>query len=150
VEHDAINQPEDVNLYKVTLGFGDSLSAHVDALSNMSSLNSYIRLFDASGNEVSNLGFTGSDQTLPSYTSASPGNTDYSVGVSDSVNSGYNPIDGSNESGASSGPYTLTVDVTPLADVGDTISTANGVSLTPGSPVQVPGGINAGGDSDLY
>src|SRR5262245_43833716 len=151
VENDAINQPEDVNLYKVTLTFGQTLNAHVDALSQGSTLNGYLRLFDDAGNELSNSGFNfGSDPVLPSYTSLSAGSAIYYVGVSDLFNSSYNPVDGSNESGSSSGTYSLSLDVSPLADVGDTTSSAQALSLTPGTPQQLPGIIDAGGDSDLY
>jgi hypothetical protein len=150
VSNDAIGQPEDVNLYKVTLTFGQTLNAHVDALSQGSTLNSYLRLFDASGNELSNSGFNfGVDPVLPAYTSLSASAV-YYVGVSDLFNSLYNPVDGSNESGSSSGTYSLSLDVTPLADAGDTTSSAQGLSLTPSSPQQVPGIIDVGADSDLY
>jgi hypothetical protein len=150
-EHDEINEPNDVNLYKVTLAFGETLNAHVDALSQGSALNGYLRLFDASGNELSNSGFNPfSDPVLPAYTSEA-GSAVYYVGVSDSSNSSYNPVDGSFETGgATKGMYSLSLDVTPLADVGDTTGSAQALSLTPSSPQQLPGIIDAGGDSDLY
>jgi hypothetical protein len=149
-ETGTINQPADVDLYRVTLAFGQTLNAHVDALTQGSMLNSYLRLFDSLGNELSNSGFNpGSDPVLPAYTSTA-GSATYYVGVSDVFNSAYNPVDGSNESGSSSGTYSLSLDVTPLADVGDTTGSAQALSLTPSSPQQLPGIIDAGGDSDLY
>src|SRR5436853_6620759 len=41
----------DVDLYKVDLAFGDTLTANIDADVNGSSLDSLLRLFDSTGNE---------------------------------------------------------------------------------------------------
>src|SRR3954447_11604112 len=47
-----IDPAGDVDLYKVKLGFGDSLTAQIAAASIGSPLNSYLRVFNSAGAEL--------------------------------------------------------------------------------------------------
>jgi len=96
----------DVDLYKVVLGAGQTLVVDIDArtLPVRSRLDSFVRLFNASGSEL-----TRNDDaqgSLDSYlTFVAPAAGTYYVGVSGFRNFAYNPATGRNVAAGSTGAY---------------------------------------------
>jgi len=114
----------DVDLYAVTLAAGTVLTADIDAssLATPSSLDSYLRVFAASGSQLAaNDDAGGSFDSLVSYTVPTAGT--YYIGVSSYGNSTYAAATaGSGTAGSTTGGYTLTVSAAlpaPTADVID-------------------------------
>ena len=70
----------------------------------LSSLSSYLRVFDASGNELADSGGTGPDASL-SY--QAPADGTYYLGVSGAPNSTYNPLVPGSGVAGSTGAYQL-------------------------------------------
>lgn len=107
----AIDVGTDVDMFRVTVTSGQTVRFDVDALSQ--TFDSYIRLFDANGNELARNddGPTpGEGASLESYlefTFASGGS--YFLGVSGYGNSNYSAVSGSGDLNGSSGEYTLEV-----------------------------------------
>ena len=98
--------PRDVDIYAVTLAAGQTLVIDVDArsLSGGSTLDSFVRLFDATRRQVAaNDDSGGSLDSYLAFTAQAAGT--YYVGVSGYGNSAYNPaVAGSGRSG-STGVY---------------------------------------------
>jgi subtilisin family serine protease len=116
----------DVDLFAVQVAAGASLTVDINArsLASPSTLDSFVRLFDASGRQLaSNDDGSGSFDSLLSFTPSTTGT--YYVGVSSYGNSSYNPLAaGSATAGSTTGTYavvfTVAAPVTPLtADVVD-------------------------------
>ncbi|MFM8577268.1 MAG: DVUA0089 family protein [Planctomycetaceae bacterium] len=96
----------DVDLYRVVLRAGQSLVIDIDArtLPSRSRLDSFVRLFNASGTEVArNDDAQGSLDSYLVFTAPTAGS--YFVGVSGFRNSAYNPITGLNTARGSIGAY---------------------------------------------
>jgi Ca2+-binding RTX toxin-like protein len=147
-DNEDVPDGEDVDLYKVQLNAGDGLS--VDTIAQTYGLNSVLRVFDASGNQVAF-----SDDTFPNDTFSTDSQIDftattagtYYIGVSSSDNTEYDPeIEGSGSNSSTSntiGSYQLNVEVAPLkytGTSGDDVFVGSNASNT----------INGlGGDDDL-
>ncbi len=120
---------KDVDFFAVDLVAGDTLE--VDAQTPTGSLDSYLRLFNASGEELveTDDGGTGTDAMFE-FQAASTGT--YYIGVSSRYNSNYNPLlAGTSSWGTTSGDYTLAVSRSTTSDtVGDTMASATPVSLS--------------------
>ncbi len=103
----------DVDLYAISLVAGSDVRIDIDArnLDAPSSLDSYLRLFDANGRELArNDDSGGSADSLLTFTIQATGT--YYVGVSAYGNARYNPtIAGSGRAARTTGDYLLTVDV---------------------------------------
>jgi subtilisin family serine protease len=116
---------KDVDMYAVTAAAGQRLAFDVDRPAG-SSLDSYLRVFDADGRQLAvNDNGTAPGETLSpaSYAEVTfPSAGTYFVGVSASPNKAYNPVNGQTDLSGRGGAYTLTVgDVTPMT----TASTAS-------------------------
>lgn len=106
----------DVDIYRLELARGGQITADIFAKrrASPSTLDSYLRLFNASGTEIAaNDQFFGSDSYLSYFVST--GGT-YYVAVSGFGNSGYDPNTPSSGSTQSTGVYDLTLSVTLIAD----------------------------------
>src|SRR4029079_290307 len=154
-QSDSIDPVGDRDLYKVTLAFGDTLTADIDAESIASSLDSYLRLFNATGTEIvhNDDDPSGGVESFFKYTALAAGT--YYIGVSGfGTNPNYDPTvaDSGAAGSISTGNYTLTLLRAPLADAGDTFSTASNVQLAINdpTPTAIPVQINSAGDVDLY
>ena len=103
---------DDVDLYRVDLNGGDQLFADIEAEFLGSTLDSVLRIFDSSGNEVAN-----NDDDLGSIDSfiefTAPFNDTYYVGVSSFDNFFYDPFVEGSGFGLSTGFYELFIDVEP-------------------------------------
>lgn len=110
---------KDVDLFAVTLAAGARLTIDIDArsLATPSGLDSYLRLFNAAGQQLAaNDDTSGSLDSLLVFTAPTAGT--YYVGVSSYGNSTYAPATaGSGVTGRTTGEYvvTFTVDAPPLA-----------------------------------
>lgn len=165
---DGLYTDSDVDLFEVSLTAGQTLQADVDAYylddgSYLSDLDSYLRLFDATGTELaSNYSDASSDDyedynyydAYLSFVASVTGT--YYVAVSGEYNTYYDPtMAGSGDSG-SIGAYQLTL----LADnvdpdvPGDQLGSAQTVNLTPGVPQtlgeEVGNGQYGNRDVDLF
>ena len=123
-----IDPDTDVDMYRVNVSAGQRLGFDIDTSSN-GNLDSYLRLFDSSGTELtSNDDATGPSpepNDLDSYivhTFASAGA--YYIGVSSFGNEGYDPVTGDGDSsGGGTGSWTLYVtEAGPYVDSNDQIS----------------------------
>lgn len=106
----------DVDLFKVQMDRGGLITAKVDAkgLPVPSTLDSYLRLFNAAGVELaSNDQFNGADSFLDYFVTT--GGT-YYLGVSGFPNSKYNPKLGGSGATQSKGTYNLSISIARVDD----------------------------------
>jgi hypothetical protein len=139
----------DVNLYRFQAALGSTLAAGTATPPGGTPVSAYLRLFDASGNELANSG----SGTGLGYTFAAGGT--YYLGVSGAPNTAYNPNAAGSGVSGSTGDYRLDVSLASPADVGDTLATALATGLGPNSGsyknTAALGGSAAGAaDVDLY
>jgi hypothetical protein len=148
-------QPNEVDLYEVSLQAGDRLQAGVSAASAGSGLQSVLRIFDAAGRPVALDDQEGGDPSL-SFQAATAGT--YFVGVSSAGNDNYDPeVADSGQGGLSTGLYTLELrsntdapvqaDVTASSFRLDNPTAAWGDTLTGTFRVENRGGAAASGFS---
>jgi len=114
----------DVDIYAVSVAAGSVLTVDIDAasLATPSTLDSYVRIFNASGSQLAfNDDSGGTEDSLVAYTAPTSGT--YYVGVSSYHNSSYRPATaGTGQAGSSTGGYTAKITVAvpaPTADVID-------------------------------
>lgn len=106
----AIDTPTDVDMFAVIVVAGQRLRFDIDG---SAPLDSYLRLFDSSGNEVASnndradLGEPLNGDSFLEHTFATGGT--YVVGVSGFGNSTYNPLSGTGDTAGSTGSFRLTV-----------------------------------------
>ncbi len=144
----------DVDIFSVVLAAGDRLDAAVLARVNRSTLDSYLRVFDAAGTEVAFNDDAGSttDSRL-SFTAMVDGI--HYVGVSGFGNSRYAPIDGSGTRNSNfSGAYQLDLRrVTPPLEPNDRLADATPVVLQSGAATfsgAIGDGVHGTRDVDLF
>lgn len=129
---DGLYETRDVDLFRVYVNGPALISAEVMArsLPTPSSLDPYMRLFDASGVELrNNDNFNGLDPKIQYFVPAA-GN--YYIGVSAYPNVSYNPILApSGTLSGTSGLYNLTIDVS--------VASSESVSVVNDTPVAIPG-----------
>lgn len=120
----------DVDLYKFDLNSGDVFS-----FSASGSLDTRVRLFDASGNQLSARTFAAAGTTTTiSYNV--PSNGTYYVGVSGSANTNYNPGLAGSGSGNTTGTYALT-----LERLGASSTRLSGITATAASGTAANGAL---------
>ena len=107
----------DVDLYQVQLQAGDQIFIDIDTINQGGGIDSFLRLFDAGGNQLStndDQPAPGEDFTLDSFIDFTVDETgSYFIGVSDLSNTNYDPtIEGSGDFGGSTGDYSLELTVT--------------------------------------
>ncbi len=145
---------KDVDLFEFSLSTGQSVTINTDTQS--SNLNSYIRMFDDAGSQL-----TANDDdgygTGASMTFSAPSGGTYYVGISGNTNASYNPTSAGSGSASSTGSYDihLTTSAPPSSDVpGDTLAAAQAVTLSIGTPVSVSetigNGLHGNKDVDLF
>ncbi len=148
---------DDVDLYSVDLAAGDLIEAAVRARPLDSPLDSFLRLFDAAGNELAaNDDFQGSLDSGLAFVAGESGR--YYVGVSGYGNRRYSVLTGEGQAAGSTGSYRLdlrrseTSAVSP-PDTNDSLAGATPLSLEHGGTA-VTGVIGDGSfgarDVDLY
>jgi uncharacterized delta-60 repeat protein len=103
----------DVNLYRIVIGASETISFDLDAASG-SSIDSYLRLFDAKGNQLAfndNAAAPGEGAGIDSYLKYHFSKTGtYYLAVSDHLNTGYSATSGTQDiGGGTKGKYSLTI-----------------------------------------
>lgn len=141
-----------VNLYSFVVISGQTIGFNINQISG-SSLDSYLRLFDSSGNMLAyNNDGAAPGETLGkssylTYTFNNGGT--YYIGVSGYPNTSYNVVTGAGSVGGSVGGYTLAINNIPTTidnDYGDKISQAAAIAV--GQTVSATLEIST--DVDLY
>ena len=143
---------KDVDFYEFTLQTGQTISIEADLdVNSNSQLDSYIRLFDNSNNQVASNdddGSYGGDASL-TYTAASGGT--FRLGVSGAPNSNYIPTTANSGVSGSTGAYVLKLSPNAPDVPGDTIATASTLTLGQAtSSTQIGNGFFASKDVDFY
>ena len=157
----SISPDTDVDIYSISVTAGQTVDFDIDTtLNGPGGLGSFLRILDASGNELAfnNDGRAPGESIIGydayvRYTFPTAGN--YYVGVSNNTNTLYNAITGANHTAGganSTGSYTITATGLPI-DGDDTIAEANGAnnfgSITAADDVGT-GSIETDIDVDLY
>lgn len=131
---DGLQAGRDVDIFRIQMPAGGLITAEVIAkrLPVASNLDSYIRLFDGFGNEItSNDQYYGQDSYLDFFVAT--GGT-YYIGVSGFGNAAYNPTIPGSGSAQSTGIYNLSVGVSLISDdrvtVNDTFTDPIPVPIT--------------------
>ncbi len=144
-----VNDDRDVDLFSLNLEAGST----VVLATTSSTLDSYLRLFDASGNELAggNNGVNQLDSNI-TFTVASSGL--YYVGVSGAGNPRYSPsVFNSGTNGGSKGRYELAIDVTPRRNfsiLGNRIQLDGATSVSVvNSPIILEGGAGLNDPSNV-
>ncbi len=112
----SIESSRDVDMYRFTVTAGKKLGFDVDNATG-SSLDSFIQVFDASGNVLASndngtgTGESSSNDSYVEYTFSTAGT--YYVAVSSKDNQGYNPTTGTGDTAGTTGGYSLTATVIP-------------------------------------
>ena len=96
---------DDVDLYRFEAAAGQPVQVH--ARSGFGSPNLRLRLFDSAGAPITFLDPSGNDALLDQFVISLAGT--YYIGVSDSDNDTYDPIEGGGDAGATRGLYTILV-----------------------------------------
>ena len=143
----------DVDMFSVQLNAGQTVVAAIRAAADGSSLDSYMRLFNASGTQLAFNDDFGSDlDSQITFTAAATGT--YYVGVSGYGNSTYSPTTGGSGAAGSTGSYQITFQrTTPPLEPNDSMTQATIVSATSGSvnyTAAIGDGAAAAADVDLF
>ncbi len=154
----SIDPESDVDLYQFQVNAGDGIILDLDAAEFDSGLDGMLRLFDAAGNELAqndDRPSPGEVFSLDSYlTFIANATGDYYVGVSSTLNSSYNPIDGDSDDENSTGNYQLEISLVEVVveeDPNDTIAEAVATALNlPGESATFIDEIDVGQDLDIF
>lgn len=101
----------DADLFSFSVAANQKITFDIDATPAAPALDSLLRLFDSSGNQLASNdnaaapGESASSESFFSYTFLTPGT--YYVGVSGNLNTTYSPLTGDGDTGGASGPYRL-------------------------------------------
>ena len=141
---ETIDTASDIDLYKFQLDAGEGIRLDINAASQESDLDSYLRLFDFEGNELAfddddDRNIAADDTTADSLLNfVADTSGEYYLGVSSEGNATYDPISGSNNfsntTGFSTGDYELSLAISPVIadeDPDNTISEAVNTGITP-------------------
>ena len=120
---DGRHAARDVDFYRINLARGQRLVVDLDAASLpvKSSLDGYLRLFNANGKQVAfNDDFNGSTDSLLSFTAKTAGL--YYVGVSGYGNAAYNPTKAGSGRAGSTGGYELAFSIQAASQAGSMVT----------------------------
>ena len=158
----SIDSVSDIDLYQFQLNTGQGITLDIDtigAANNTANFDSYLRVFDAEGNELAvndDFSLNSEEFSLDSYIGFIANKTgEYYVGVSSTANNSYNPVNGDNvnqfQDNFVPGDYDLAFDVVEVItdeDSNNTISEANIPNLDTNSVVD--GEISVESDVDIF
>ncbi len=161
--NDALDAGDDVDIYQVQIDAGESITIDLDAAELGSDIDSRLRLFDASGNlltENVHTGAPGEERSFDSYLTYTARTTaDYYIGVSSFRNNNYDPVNGKETDlpqgeDYNNGSYQLNIDLVEaevLPDPDDSICEAIATGLdNVGESATFSNDIAPDGDVDLY
>jgi subtilisin family serine protease len=150
---DGANDARDVDLFSVALAAGDSLAATVRAAATGSSLDSFLRVFNAAGQQLAFNDDAGGSLDSQVVFSATATGT-YYVGVSGYGNSAYTPATGGGTAAGSTGPYEVTFRRSlPPLEPNDSLAQATVVTPVAGAArfdAVIGDGAYGSGDVDLF
>lgn len=160
----SINAVSDIDIYKFQLNAGQGITLDIDTVNadnNTGNFDSYLRVFDSSGNELAfndDFSLDSEEFSLDSYIGFIANRTgEYYVGVSSIANSSYNPINGDNvnqfQDNFVSGDYDLTFNVVKVIadeDIDNTIGEPNIPNLDLNSSVTANKEIESESDVDIF
>jgi hypothetical protein len=150
---DGANAARDVDLFAVALAAGDSVEAAVRAAATGSSLDSFLRIFNAAGQQLAFNDDASNSLDSQLVFSATVTGT-YYVGVSGYGNSAYSPVTGSGTTAGSTGPYEVTFRrSSPPLEPNDSLAQATVVTPVAGAArfdAAVGDGAYGSGDVDLF
>ena len=161
--NDAIDPSFDADIYRFELEQGDGVTVSVNTFSINSELDSFLRLFDAEGNELlsdddddNNIEDSLGTDSLLNFVPDTSGV--YYLGVSSDGNTTYDSLNGTDNltpnTGLSAGNYNLELDiaeVVPDSDPDNTIAESSAIELsTSGEPISISEAIDTIDDTDLY
>jgi Ca2+-binding RTX toxin-like protein len=104
--------PSDVDILKVDLQAGQSLTVNIEALASGSGLSSQLRVFQADGQEMASSD-PWNEWDDPSLTFTAPTAGSYFIGVSSDWNYSYDPNAENSSDGYYQGNYTININVAP-------------------------------------
>ena len=150
---DGANADRDVDLFSIPLVAGESLEATIRAAATGSSLDSFLRVFNAAGQQLAfNDDASGSLDSQVVFSAAATGT--YYVGVSGYGNSAYTPATGGGTAAGSTGPYEVTFRRSlPPLEPNDSLSQATVVTPVAGAArfdAVIGDGAYGSGDVDLF
>ena len=164
---DGSNGNLDVDIFEVSLNYGDQLVVDLDALTlddgtALSSFDGTIRVFDEYGGLVASSddyggyggGLDGYDDFLRFTNYGSSGN--YYIGISGEQNDNYNPSSAASGYGGSTGDYEVSISIqgSSSTDIGETISKATSLSTPSGGGIvanrTLGNGAYENNDVDMY
>ena len=161
--NDALDAGDDVDIYQVQIDAGESITIDLDAAEFGSDIDSSLRLFDVSGNLLTENVHTGApeeERGFDSYLTYTARTTaDYYIGVSSFRNNNYDPVNGKETNlpegeDYNNGSYQLNIDLVEaevLPDPDDSIPEAIATGLdNVGESATFSNDIAPGGDLDLY
>ncbi len=145
-----LSNPEEFDLYSLSLQEGQTLDASIDAQDAGSGLTSLLRVFSSSGAPLALDNQLGGDPHL-TFQAATTGT--YYIGVSSAPNNNYDPrVLSSSGTGETTGPYQLNVDISKagplLPDVTGSSFRTGASMAAPGDTVPVNFTVENGGGAD--
>ncbi|MEM9506529.1 MAG: DVUA0089 family protein [Cyanobacteria bacterium P01_E01_bin.35] len=160
-----IDLTTDVDVHRFQLEQGDGITLKIDTPAGNSNLDSFLRLFDAAGNELgfdddddeNNLKAESGTDSILNFVADTSGA--YFIGVSSDGNSNYDVVAGSNNftpnTGSTKGKYSLALDISTVVAVLDPDDTiAEAMDVLSGAKVQSPqviaDTIDSVSDVDIY
>ncbi len=143
----------DVQMYSFEVTAGQSVSFNINHPAH-GLPDSWLRLFDSSGNELAYNDDAAAPGESPSYDSYLEYTFDsadtYTIAVSGYANNGYDPINGSGTVSSASGAYHLIVsDISLPADADNTLATAQDLG-TVTQAITTSDTLYDGGDVDMF
>lgn len=160
----SIDTVSDIDLYRLELEGGQGVTLDIDtpnALNNTANFDSFLRVFDANGNELAfndDYSLPSEEFSLDSYLGFIANTGEYYVGVSSVANQNYNPLNGVKgevvQNNFIAGEYDLTLEmVEVVADRDPDNTLVEAIDSTVGSVVSgkaIAGEIDTESDVDLY
>ena len=141
----AIDEEQDVDMYKFTVSADEKIILQTSEVSGKRTLDSYLRLFDANGNELAANDDGGLNlYSLLNYTFRETGT--YYVGVSHYANAYYDAVTGENDQTGKIGSYQLTLTRNGFDDSNDQISEAAALEME----TETAGKIAFASDVNMY
>lgn len=146
-----IDQPDDVDLYKILLGAGDHLQMIVNS-SRLGNVSNLVRVFDDQGHKLADGGINNTDAADSTLDFSALTSGTYFIGISSAPDLDYDPtVTTGRVPGHDTGPYSVAIQLSAIMpDGNDTLATATPLSIDVGIPLEVDHAVDYDRDVDLY